>query len=302
MRIGPLPLKAKWVRVEIRKHELLPAGFPNASESWDHVGDINNLWQPPPGKEWGDLQTADFNFFLPLPEAIPPSVEVMKGGIRYELVAALCYRSKSGIFKKEAPEIIKISEQIRIVKHDLHSAWPIYNVPDTRTIQDQKQGVSLVVQRPNSAFGPSDRVLMTCTLKSSRPGPFKLKGFECHLHEIVVGLPSQPSKDGSKNKKSKQPEKAVTKSRVVIVARYPVDEVVRPGGDKSARIDMGIPVDKLVMTVKNARAMEIAYEMEVKAVMEGVPEVKVQGIKYVVGPFPKSHAQQAVKYARLNGH
>jgi hypothetical protein len=190
VRIGPAPIKAKWVRVEIRKYESLPPGFPGSisqGETWEHVGEIVNLWKAPEGKEFGDLEQADFKFYLPLPEVIPPSVELPKGtGVRYELVAALCYRQKGGVFKKEAFPIMKISEALRITKHELHSAWPLYNIPDSKSGAGPSGEVGLVVQRPGSAFGPTDRILLTATMRSSRPKPFKLKGFDCSLHEIIT--------------------------------------------------------------------------------------------------------------------
>jgi hypothetical protein len=297
VRIGPVPIKAKWVRVEIRKHELLPAGFPSSSngDTWEHVGEVVNLWQSPPGKEYGDLETADFKFHLPLPEAIPPSVDMLRGGIQYELVAALCYRNKGGLFKKESSNIMKISEHVRITKHELHSAWPLYNTPDSRTVADSPQSVQLTVQRPSSAFGPSDRILFTASLRSSRSQPFKLKGFECHLHEIITALPPPQPKDGTKSKKSKALTTPVSKSRAVASARCAVDESVGRGGEKSARLELAIPAEKLLMTVKNARMMEVGYELEVRAVCDGLPEVRMGGIKYVVGPFTRSGAQQAVR-------
>jgi hypothetical protein len=53
--------------------------------------------------------------------------------------------------------------------------------------------------------------------------------------------------------------------------------------------------DKLLVTVRNGRSIEVGYELEVKAVCEGIPEVTVKGIKYVVGPFSRAHSQQAVR-------
>lgn len=298
VRIGPVPVKAKWVRIEIRKHELLPSGFPSAGsggDTWEHVGEIVDLWKAPAGKEFGELETADFKFRLNLPETIPPTLDMVKGGIQYELVAALCYRNKGGLFKKESSNIMKISETIRITKHELHSAWPIYNVPDTRTVSDASKAVQLTVQRPSSAFGPSDRILFTASLRSSRPQPFKLKGFECTLYEVITATAPPPDKHSTKSKKHKGPTAPVVKSRVVAAARAAVDESVGRGGEKSARMEMAIPAERLLMTARNAKVMEVAYELEVKAVCDGVPELRMSGIRYTVGPFTRAGSQQAVR-------
>lgn len=302
LRVGNTPVKAKWVRVEIRKHEILPPGFPSSSTTpatiWDHVGEIVTLWQPPAGKDYDTLETADFKFLLPLPANLPPSVEMLKEtGVRYELVAALCYRQKGGLFKKEATPIMKVSEPLRIVKHDLHSAWPIYNQPDAKSQQALGGVLTLTVQRPSTAFGPTDRILFTASLKSMQAKPFKLKGFECSIHEVITVFPTQTSTSTNK-RKSKLPPQPTVRSRVIASTRAAVDESVGRGGEKSVRVDMGVPSDKLLMTVKQAKMMAVGYELEVKTVSEGAPEVACSGIQYTVGPYARTHAQQAVKWVK----
>ncbi|WWD19518.1 hypothetical protein CI109_103979 [Kwoniella shandongensis] len=305
LRVGNVPVKAKWVRVELRKHECLPPGFPSPSSgssssgpetTWEHVGSIQTLWNPAEGKEWDTVETADFKFFLPLPETIPPSIELPKNtGVRYELVAALCYKQKGGLFKKESSAIIKVSEQLRITKHELHSAWPIYNVPDSRTIQAANGSINLTVLRPNRAFAAGDRIQFTAAIKSARPQPFKLKGFECTLYEVITSIPIPPELTSPKASKSKKnPPAPVSKARPVASVRAPVDENVGLGGEKSARIEM--LVERALVSVKGARTLEVAYELEVKVVTEGLKEkVEMGGVRYIVGPFMRSHAQQAVR-------
>lgn len=299
VRVGAVPIKAKWVRVEIRKHETIPPGFKLAGGSedrttWEHVGDIETLWQPStPGKEFDVLETADFKFFIPLAENIPPSVSMMKeSGIRYELVAAVCYKQKGGMFKKELSSVIKTTEDLRITKHELNSAWPLYNQPDSFNASAANGQVNLTVQRPWSAFGPNDRILLTAVLRSNQPKPFRVKGFECTLLEVVTVNQVISSADKRKSKKGPAP---ITKSRTVATARYPIDETIGKGGEKSARIDIPMTNDKLLTTVRNGRSIEVGYEMEVKAVCESVPEVVVRGMRYIVGPYSRSHAQQAVR-------
>ncbi|WVF73183.1 hypothetical protein IAT40_008002 [Kwoniella sp. CBS 6097] len=297
LRIGHLPVKAKWVRVELRKHEILPAGFPGATPegTWEHVGAISTLWQPPQGKEWDSIETADFKFFIPLPENIPPSVELPRStGVRYELVAAMCYRQKGGLFKKESSPIVKSSEWLLITKHELHSAWPIYQIPDSRTIQAANGQINLTVSRPSTAFGSGDRIQFTATLKSAKSQPFKLKGFECTLLEVVTSIPLPPDPSSTKGKKRKSLQQPIAKTRPIGAVKAVVDETVGLGGEKSARIELH--VDRALVTVKHARTIEVGYELEVKAVTDGLREkVEMGGIVYIVGPFARAHAQEAVK-------
>ena len=296
VRTGANPIKARWIRVELRKYEALPPGFPTSSqgETWEHVGTISTVWSAPQGKDWETLEQGDFSFSLSLPLDIPPSVEMMrKTGVRYELVGALCYRQKGGMFKKEAAPIVKVSEPLLIVKHELHSAWPIYNTPDMTTGSSNE--MTLTVQRPSTAFGPLDRLILTATLKSSRAAPFQLKGFECQLIEVITSLPLADPKTGKpkRNRASSQP---VIRSRIIASARVAVSESVGKGGEKSARMNMAAPSsDKLLTTVNHARSIKVDYRIEVKAICQGVPEIKMGGMSYIVGPYSSPHAQQAVK-------
>ena len=295
VRTGANPIKARWIRVELRKYEALPPGFPTSSqgETWEHVGAISTVWSAPQGKEWETLEQGDFSFSLPLPDEIPPSVAMMrKTGVRYELVGALCYRQKGGVFKKEAAPIAKISEPLLIVKHELHSAWPVYDVPDTT--MGSSNDMTLTVQRPSTAFGPLDRLILTASLRSNRALPFQLKGFECQLIEVITSLPMNDPKTGKpKRRSSSQP---VNRSRIIGSARVAVSESVGKGGEKSARMDMAAPAaDKLLVTLNHGRSIKVDYRIEVKAICQGVPEIKMGGMSYTVGPYSRPHAQQAVR-------
>jgi hypothetical protein len=295
VRTGAQAIKAKWVRAEIRKYESAPPNFPSSAETWEHVGEISTLWAAAPGKDWDDLQQADFKFYIPLPDNLPPSVELQKNtGVRYELVAALCYRQKGGVFKKESAPIMKISEPMRITTHDVHSAWPVFNIPDSRQVTSSNGELTLSVQRPTSAFGPGDRILYTATLKSARPKPFKLKGFECNLVETITVTPVPET--AGKNKKGKGPPQPITRNRIVASARHVIDESIGRGGEKSARMDLAVPADKLLVTLSHARTLGIRYDLEVKAVCDnGIQHLGIGKIAYTVGPYARSHAQQAVR-------
>ncbi|KIR41649.1 hypothetical protein I307_05715 [Cryptococcus deuterogattii 99/473] len=296
VRVGSIPVKARWVRVELRKFESLPPGFPAQAteEAWELVGSIQTLWQPKDGKEWDTVQTADFKFILPLPLSLPPSIDLPKGaGVRYELVAALCYRQKGGVFKKESAPVIKVTEPIRITKHDLHSVWPIYNIAENRTIKAANGQMELTVSRPCTGFSVGDKVRISTSLKSSRPKPFILRGFEYTLSEVITYIPPPPG-PSSKSKKHKLSTAPVTKARPIQTVRAPLNENIVPGGAKSATIEM--EVGNVLVTVKGAKTLEVEYDLEVKAIMEGVAEkVEMRGIRSVVGPFSRDHAQRAVK-------
>lgn len=298
LRLGSTPIKAKWLRVEIRQHEGIPPGYPypGEREGWKWIDGTDPfqtpLWKPPVGQEFGQIEQKDYAFTIPLPEDMPPSVDLGKGsGVKYELLACLCYKQRGGVFKKDSLGYVKTSETLQIVKHEMHSAWTIFNVPDSKTIMGPaNSGVQMTVQRPNSAFGPGDRLLLTATMHSSRPKQFKLKGFEAHLYEIITVIPPT---DGKKDKrKSTLP---TSKKRAIAMARFPVDEKVQPGGEKSARLDMTPPPGTLLASVRGARTVKLEYELEIKSVCESsIPEMKV-GLAYTVGSMGRRQAEQLVR-------
>ncbi|WWC91572.1 uncharacterized protein L201_006518 [Kwoniella dendrophila CBS 6074] len=321
LRVGSQPVKAKWVRVEIRKYESLPPGFPGSSSSsnssknggestWEHIGDIQTLWKPLDSTKETDLiETADFKFYLPLPENIPSTIELPRStGIRYELVAALCYKQKGGLFKKESYPILKISEPLNIIKHELHSTWPIYQQPSEIIKKFSNDQLILTVTRPNSAFGGiNDKIQFIASLKSTKSQPIKLKGFECTIYEIITSIPIQPSsleRDGnyinqknhnnSSSKKRKSLQNPISKSKPISTVKAVVDERIGLGGEKSAKIEMTI--DRALVTIKNAKTIKVEYTLEVKAVMDGIKDkVEISGIEYTVGVFGRSTAEQAMR-------
>ncbi|VDC02458.1 unnamed protein product [Peniophora sp. CBMAI 1063] len=94
VRLGPAGAKAKYVRVELRKIETLPAPPPNSFYSI--VGSENPavLWQA--SEEWGVLQSQDIPFTIRIPEAIPLSLSLEKNaGIKYKLVGQVCIQGKA---------------------------------------------------------------------------------------------------------------------------------------------------------------------------------------------------------------
>jgi hypothetical protein len=95
LRAGNQGIRAKWVRIELRKVETLPGGG-QANTFYDFVGQGPiNVWQT--SDEYGMLYSVsmvssppvlsltygmqnDFPFYIRIPEAIPPSLALEKNG------------------------------------------------------------------------------------------------------------------------------------------------------------------------------------------------------------------------------
>jgi hypothetical protein len=288
-------VKAKWVRVEIRKHESVPSGVVgkgSGQSSTVHVGAPHMLWKPPEGKEFDTLSTADFRFCIPFPGDAPPSTELRGCKISYELIAAVCYKGKSGLFKKDSSPIATMSEPIRIVKYELASAWPAYNQLEQRTASALNGAVSLVVDRPIQAFGPGDRIVVTATMKSEAQNAFRLKGFEMALVEVLTVHPPKPDP----KKKAKPPSPPVIKRHPVCTTRVVADGQVVPGGERGARLDLVVPQDRQLLTVRGGKEFQVEYELVVEATCDGGPsKVLLGGLSCIIGTFARSSAQTAVK-------
>ncbi|KAL1409986.1 hypothetical protein Q8F55_003986 [Vanrija albida] len=299
VRIGQTPVKAKWVRVEVRRYEVSPSGAPKSSANgtqFEHVGKVHILWKPSEGKEFDVLQIADFVFNVPLPLDIPPSVISPKGGsVRYELVAAVCYKGKGGIFKKDVSSYAHASEPLTITKYELASAWPVYNNTEVRSVSVLNGQVTLTVDRPSQAFGPGDRILLNASIKSNLPAPFRLKGFDMALVEVLTIYP--PPQDAAKAKKGKPPTPPTVKRLTIGTSRAPCNIMVsQGGGDKGASLNLQIPTDKQLLTVRNAREFKVEYELVVEAACDGAAgKILLPGLECIVGTFSRSSAQQAVR-------
>jgi hypothetical protein len=300
VRVGQ-PVKAKWVRVEIRKYEAVPNGASAAKaafqNSWEPVGKVHLLWRSAENKEYDLLNTADFRFVIPLPQDLPPTVELSKiSGIRYELVASVSYKGKGGLFKKDSSTVSTVSQTLRIVKYDLASAWPLYNQPEQRSTTAAGGQLTLVVDRNCLAFGPGDRMLITATVKSVMAQKFRVKSIELVLVEVLTIFPPTPDSHSSKSsKKIKAPQPPTVKRAVVAQARTLVGEFIGPGTETKGSLDLVVPTDRPVLTVR-AKEFGIEYELSVEAALECTPnKIGVTGIPCIIGTFSRSSAQQAVK-------
>ncbi|GMK58139.1 hypothetical protein CspeluHIS016_0501710 [Cutaneotrichosporon spelunceum] len=287
--------KAKWVRVEVRKHESVPSsavGKGSGQTSTVHVSAPHLLWKPPEGKEFDTLSTADFRFCIPLPGDAPPSTELKGCKVSYELIAAVCYKAKGGLFRKDSSPIATTSAPLNIVKYELASAWPLYNQIEQRTASALNGAVHLVVDRPIQAFGPGDRIVVTATMKSEAQNVFRLKGFEMSLVEILTIHPPKPDP----KKKAKAPSLPVVRRQPVCTTRVVADGLIVPHGERGARLDLVVPQDRQLLTVRGAKEFSVEYELVLEATCDGGPsKVLLGGMQCIIGTFSRSSGQSAVK-------
>jgi hypothetical protein len=167
---------------------------------------------------------------------------------------------------------------------ELLPAWPIYNIPEVR--QTLFEEMELVVTRPYTAFGPGDRIEVHAMLRCFRPKPLKVRAFILTMHEnLTIRLPTQK---GAK-------QNAITRTKVVHEAKVNVNEKIARSEEMRRTIPLIVPAGLVANTVRNGRAIELSYELSVKAVMEGMGDPKIEHLNCIVGTVPRARAHDIVK-------
>lgn len=174
---------------------------------------------------------------------------------------------------------------IIIDKHELHSVWPLYQQPETR--QQTQDGVTLVVERSSTCYGPGDRISVLATLRSDAPVPAILRGFEFALREATVFRPGGAGAVG---------KKAAPQVRVVIVGeqKVPVNANLFGGQQHRAELNCLIPATHTTTTLASARHIDITYTISVKALMGAGKPVQLE-LPVVISNWPRGVSIEAVR-------
>ncbi|OBZ65681.1 hypothetical protein A0H81_14312 [Grifola frondosa] len=283
VRVGPQGVKAKWVRIELRKIETLPGGG-LANTFFDFVGQSPiNLWQS--SEEYATLHTQDFPFFIRIPESIPPTIALEKGaGIKYELIASVCVQGKKGFLRRDKPSVTASASTIIIDKHELHSTWPVYAQPETR--HNSQDGVTLIVERGHTCFGPGDRVVIMAIVKSDTLHTVILRGFEFMLRETTV-FRAGPHTQGKKG----SPQVKVAS---IGEQKVPVNATLYGGTQHKAELSVTIPTHHTSATITAARHIDITYVLTVKALM-GTGQPLIMDLPVVVSNWPRNVSLEAMR-------
>jgi hypothetical protein len=156
-------------------------------------------------------------------------------------------------------------------------------MPETRSIVLDE--MELTVQRNYTAFGPSDRIEVLAGLRSSRPKPLKIRAFHLELIEVTTIRPPVP--------KGGKPI-STNRSRVVHEAKVPVGEKIARTEEKKRPIALVVPAGLIAHTTKGGKVFDVAYEISVKAIMEGMGDVKLDHLPVTVGIYGRPRAHDMV--------
>ncbi|KAF8212472.1 hypothetical protein K438DRAFT_1806557 [Mycena galopus ATCC 62051] len=283
VRVGPQGAKAKWVRIELRKVETLPGGGV-VNTFHDFVGPSPvNLWSA--SEEYGLLRSQDFPFSIRIPESIPPSIDLQnRAGINYELLASVCTKGKKGFLRKRKSVVVSTQADILIDKHELHSTWPVYCQPETRNIS--QEGVTLIVERSATCYGPGDRVSLFAAVKSDALHTVILRGFELTLKESTI-FRAGPYTSG---------KKSAPQVRVVTISenKFPVNATLYGGMQQRTELTCMISPDHTTTTLNAARHIDITYTLSVKALM-GTGTPLIMDLPVIVSNWQRAVSAEAIR-------
>ncbi|GLB34522.1 hypothetical protein LshimejAT787_0200870 [Lyophyllum shimeji] len=283
VRVGPQGVKAKWVRIELRKVETLPGGG-MANTFYDFVGPSPvNLWTS--SDEYSLLRTQDFPFSIRIPESIPPSIMLdNRAGIQYELVASLCTKGKKGFLRKRKSVVVSTQAAIIIDKHELHATWPVYNQAESRqTVQD---GCTLVADRSQTCFGPGDRISVIALFRSDTLDRGILRGFELTLRETTIFRAGPHS--GKKNAGPQVKVVTISDSKLAINAPLYV------GAEHHAELTCSVSPNHTTTSLNSARHIDVTYVLSVKAIVDQRPPV-VLDLPVVISNWQRVVSQEAIR-------
>ncbi|KAF9532758.1 hypothetical protein CPB83DRAFT_580351 [Crepidotus variabilis] len=255
VRVPQTGVKAKWVRIELRKVETLPGGGPGNTYH-DNVGPSPvPLWTS--SDEYGHLRSQDFPFSIRIPESIAPTIALdNKAGIGYELLASVCTKGKRGFLRKAKSVVVSVSSPVIIDKHELHSTWPVYCQQETRHLE--QDGVNLIVERNRTCFGPGDRISVMATVKSDSLHTVILRGFEIALRETTVFRPGlMPGKRTA----------PLSKQTSISENKVPVNQTLYGGTTHSLELACMVPANHTTPTLTSARYIDVTYTLCVRALM-----------------------------------
>lgn len=163
-----------------------------------------------------------------------------------------------------------------IDKHELHSTWPVYAQPESRHVT--ADALTLTVDRTHTCYGPGDRVAVMATLKSDNLSTVVLRSFEFTLKETIV-FRSGPHVPGKK-------AAPIVKVSVIGEQKVPVNATLFGGTRHKAELACIIAPTHTSTTINAARHIDIAYSINVVAVM-GNGKPLVMDLPVTISNWPR---------------
>ena len=172
-------------------------------------------------------------------------------------------RTHRNFFRRRKQNIISTQTGILIDKHELHSIWPIYCRPESREMKSE--GVTLLVERTNTCYGPGDRITIQATVKSDAMHTIILRGFEFSLRESMILRPARFTPSSSnKSSSGGGPQSGV---KTLSETKLPINITLFGGMTHTSEISCQISPHHSTTSLNSARCIDVTYLLLVKALM-----------------------------------
>ncbi|UZJ53489.1 hypothetical protein CBS101457_002809 [Exobasidium rhododendri] len=304
VRLGSKGLKARWLRIELRKLESVAGGA-----NWGELigkGPID-VWAALPGggkgdreadkdgNNWEVLQTADFPFRIAIPEGLPPTCKLDKqSGISYEVVSSLCVKMPKSMFRREETvSVIQSVHPIIIEKHELHSTWPIYNQPDLHS--GEKGLLRAKLRRERNCYSPGDKVKVKIIVMSNRVEPAKIKSVAFSIKETVTfhGVKSSNRMALTSNA-ANETKPAMQHVEIVTQKAKQVGKKLYKGDSMNFDLECTIPKSHALMTISTGKHIEVSYTMRVYVDISKSPIV-IDHVPMVMTTFLRLNSTEMIR-------
>lgn len=171
---------------------------------------------------------------------------------------------------------VSTTAKILIDKHELHSTWPIYQQPDSKSATNN--GVELVLERTQTCYGPGDRVGIVAILKSDSLSLNVLRMLEFALRETVVfraGPQANNKKSGPLVRTGNIGEQRMTPN-------------INLYAGQQFRTELGcvIPATHSTATVNAARHIDVSYNIHLKAHLDNGRELALD-VPVTISNWPR---------------
>jgi len=161
-----------------------------------------------------------------------------------------------GFLRKAKSVVVSVTSPVILDKHELHSTWPVYCQPESRQLA--QEGVSLIVERNRTCFGPGDVISVSATVKSDNLHTVILRGFEVCLKEGMIFRPAiLPGRKIAPSVK----QAVITEHKVV------VNTTLYGGTQHTSELSCMVPPTHTTPTLNAARHIDVTYTVCVKALM-----------------------------------
>lgn len=166
-----------------------------------------------------------------------------------------------GLLRKSHSTVMEDLTILQIDKHELHSTWPVFHQPETKT--ESRDHLTLTVTRNQSCFSPGERVQVKATLHSNSFTAAHLRAFDFSLVETIRFQPAP---------KVKPIKKAgpLFKSTRIGEHRIPVNQTLYGSMQHSAELSCVLHPDHITPSVNNARHIDVSFKIVVIAQVDNV--------------------------------